>query len=48
MLLTHDHWEHPGGLPDLPNARVVMGKAANIVASHDQRTWTDVSIRRAK
>jgi N-acyl homoserine lactone hydrolase len=27
VLLTHDHWDHAGGLPDLPNARVIMGKA---------------------
>ena len=27
VLLTHDHWDHAGGLHDLPNARIVMGAA---------------------
>ncbi len=38
VVLTHDHWDHTGGLTQLPNARVIMSGADAdwILAQHDQ------------
>ncbi len=45
VLLTHRHWDHTGGLRDLPNARIVMARADAAATDAQTSSFADGAMK---